>query len=156
MSLVKAKEWLQRYGLEDKIMEFDVSSATVQEAARAINCKEEEIVKTLSFIVDEKPVLIAVAGDSKIDNSKFKAEFKTKAKMIPFENVEEMIGHAAGGVCPFGMNKDVEVYLDNSIKRFAVVYPACGSSNSAVKLTVNELEKASNYKKWIDVCKDMQ
>lgn len=156
MSLVKAKEWLQKYGLEDKIMEFDVSSATVQEAARAINCKEEEIVKTLSFIVDEKPVLIAVAGDSKIDNSKFKAEFKTKAKMIPFENVEEMIGHAAGGVCPFGMNKDVEVYLDNSIKRFAVVYPACGSSNSAVKLTVNELEKASNYKKWIDVCKDMQ
>lgn len=156
MSLVKAKEWLQKYGLEDKIMEFDVSSATVQEAARAINCKEEEIVKTLSFIADEKPVLIAVAGDSKIDNSKFKAEFKTKAKMIPFENVEEMIGHAAGGVCPFGMNKDVEVYLDNSIKRFAVVYPACGSSNSAVKLTVNELEKASNYKKWIDVCKDMQ
>ena len=156
MSVVKAKEWLQKYGLEDKIMEFDVSSATVQEAARAINCKEEEIVKTLSFIVDEKPVLIAVAGDSKIDNSKFKAEFKTKAKMIPFENVEEMIGHAAGGVCPFGMNKDVEVYLDNSIKRFAVVYPACGSSNSAVKLTVNELEKASNYKKWIDVCKDMQ
>lgn len=156
MSLVKAKEWLQKYGLEDKIMEFDVSSATVQEAARAINCKEEEIVKTLSFIVNEKPVLIAVAGDSKIDNSKFKAEFKTKAKMIPFENVEEMIGHAAGGVCPFGMNKDVEVYLDNSIKRFAVVYPACGSSNSAVKLTVNELEKASNYKKWIDVCKDMQ
>lgn len=156
MSFIKAKKCLQKYGLEDKIMEFDVSSATVSEAAKAINCKEEEIVKTLSFIIEEKPVLIAIAGDSKIDNSKFKAEFKTKAKMIPFENVEEMIGHAVGGVCPFGVNENVEVYLDNSIKRFTIVYPACGSSNSAVKLTVDELEKASNYKKWVDVCKDTQ
>ena len=153
MSLVKAKEYLTKYGLENKIMEFDVSSATVKEAAKAINCKEEKIVKTLSFIVNDIPILIAVAGDSKIDNSKFKAEFQTKAKMIPFDNVEELIGHAVGGVCPFGINENVEVYLDNSLKRFDIVYPACGSSNSAVKLTLYELEKASNCKKWIDVCK---
>lgn len=156
MSFVKAKKYLQQYGLEDRIMEFDVSSATVEEAANAINCKKEEIVKTLSFIVGDKPILIAVAGDSKIDNSKFKVEFKTKAKMIPFDNVEELIGHAVGGVCPFGINKNVEVYLDNSLKRFKIVYPACGSSNSAVKLTLDELEKTSNYQKWIDVCKNIQ
>ena len=156
MSLVRAKEYLKKYGLENKIMEFDVSSATVKEAAKAINCKEGEIVKTLSFIVNDIPILIAVAGDSKIDNSKFKSEFKTKAKMIPFDNVEELIGHAVGGVCPFGINENVEVYLDNSLKRFAIVYPACGSSNSAVKLTLDELEKASNFNKWIDVCKSIQ
>ena len=156
MSLVRAKEYLKKYGLENKIMEFDVSSATVKEAATAINCKEGEIVKTLSFIVNDIPILIAVAGDSKIDNSKFKAEFQIKAKMIPFDNVEELIGHAVGGVCPFGINENVEVYLDNSLKRFEIVYPACGSSNSAVKLTLDELEKASNYNKWIDVCKSIQ
>ena len=120
MSLLKAKEHLQKYGLENRIMEFDVSSATVSEAARVINCKEEEIAKTLSFIVDDKPILIVVAGDCKIDNSKFKAEFQTKAKMIPFDNVEELIGHAVGGVCPFGINENVDVYLDNSLKRFKI------------------------------------
>lgn len=155
MSLSKAKEYLQKYGLENKIMEFNVSSATVEEAAKAINCSEGEIVKTLSFIVDEKPILIAIAGDCKVDNSKFKEEFKTKAKMIPFENVEEMIGHAVGGVCPFGIKENVEVYLDKSLKRFVTVYPACGSSNSAVKLTLEELEKTSKYKKWIDICKNV-
>ncbi len=156
MSLVKVKEYLKKYGLENEIMEFSVSSATVEEAAKAINCKEGEIVKTLSFIVDDKPILVAVAGDSKIDNSKFKAEFDTKAKMIPFDSVEELIGHAVGGVCPFGINENVDVYLDNSLKRFEIIYPACGSSNSAVKLTLDELEKTSNYKKWIDVCKSIQ
>lgn len=156
MSLLKAKEVLQRYGLEDRIMEFDVLSSTVKEAAKAINCKEEEIAKTLSFIVEDKPILIVVAGDSKIDNSKFKTEFKTKAKMIPIDNVEEMIGHAVGGVCPFGVNKNVDVYLDDSLKRFEIIYPACGSSNSAVKLTLDELEKTSNYRKWIDICKGIQ
>lgn len=156
MSFVKAKKYLQQYGLEDRIMEFDASSATVEEAANAINCKKEEIVKTLSFIVGDKPILIAAAGDSKIDNRKFKEEFHTKAKMIPFENVEELTGHAVGGVCPFGINENVDVYLDNSLKRFKIIYPACGSSNSAVKLTLDELEKTSNYKKWIDVCKDTQ
>ena len=153
MSLEKAKEYLKKYGLEDKIMEFPVSSATVEEAAKAINCKEEEIAKTLSFIVDDKPILIAVAGDTKIDNSKYKAEFHTKAKMIPFDIVEKLIGHAVGGVCPFGVNENVDVYLDNSLKRFKIVYPACGSSNSAVKLSLNELEKTKKKKKWIDVCK---
>ncbi len=153
MSLVKVKEYFKKYGLENEIMEFSVSSATVEEAAKAINCKEGEIVKTLSFIVDDKPILIAVAGDCKIDNNKFKAEFHTKAKMIPFDSVEELIGHPVGGVCPFGINENVDVYLDNSLKRFEIVYPACGSSNSAIKLTLNELEKTSNYKKWIDVCK---
>ena len=156
MSLVRAKEYLKKYGLENKIMEFDVSSATVKEAAKAINCKEGEIVKTLSFIVNDIPILIAVAGDSKIDNSKFKAEFQIKAKMIPFDNVEELIGHGVGGVCPFGINENIEIYLDNSLKRFSIVYPACGSSNSAVKLTLDELETASNYKKWNDVCKSIQ
>lgn len=156
MSFVKAKEYLQKCGLEDKIMEFNVSSATVEEAAKAINCKEEEIVKILSFIVKDKPILIAAAGDSKIDNSKFKAEFHTKAKMIQFDQVEELTGHAVGGVCPFGINENVDVYLDESLKRFKIIYPACGSSNSAVKLTLEELEKASNYKKWIDVCKALQ
>lgn len=155
MSFLKAKEYLQKFGLENRIMEFSVSSATVEEAAKAINCKKEEIVKTLSFIVQDKPILIAVAGDTKIDNSKFKAEFHTKAKMIPFDYVEEFIGHAVGGVCPFGINENVDVYLDNSLKRFKIIYPACGSSNSAVKLTLDELEKASNYKKWVDVCKDI-
>ena len=155
MSLVKAKEYLQKFGLENKIMEFSVSSATVEEAAKAINCKEEEIVKTLSFILDDKPILVAVAGDSKIDNSKFKAEFHTKAKMIPYDSVEELVGHAVGGVCPFGVKENVDVYLDSSLKRFKIVYPACGSPNSAVKLTLDELEKTSNYKKWIDVCKSI-
>lgn len=155
MSLVKAKNHLQKFGLENKIMEFSVSSATVDEAAKAIHCKEEEIAKTLSFIVSDKPILIVVAGDCKIDNSKFKAEFQTKAKMIPFDDVENLIGHAVGGVCPFGINENVDVYLDDSLKRFEIVYPACGSSNSAIELTLDELEKTSHYKKWIDVCKDI-
>lgn len=153
MSLVKAREYLEKFGLENRIMEFSVSSATVEEAAKAINCKEGEIAKTLSFIVDNKPILIVVAGDSKIDNSKYKAEFSTKAKMIPFDNVEELIGHVVGGVCPFGVKDGVTIYLDNSLKRFEILYPACGSTNSAIKLTVDELEKISNYKKWVDVCK---
>lgn len=153
MSFFKAKENLQKYGLENKIMEFTVSSATVKEAAKAIDCKEEEIAKTLSFIVSDHPILIVVAGDSKIDNSKFKREFHTKAKMIPFDQVENLIGHAVGGVCPFGVNEGVTVYLDDSLKRFEVIYPACGSANSAVKLSLDELENASNYQKWVDVCK---
>ena len=153
MSFLKAKENLQKYGLENKIMEFTVSSATVKEAAKAIDCKEEEIAKTLSFIVSDHPILIVVAGDSNKDNSKFKREFHTKAKMIPFDQVENLIGHAVGGVCPFGVDEGVTVYLDDSLKRFEVIYPACGSANSAVKLTLDELEKASNYQKWVDVCK---
>ncbi len=155
MSFVKAKEYLKQYGLENKIMEFPVSSATVEEAAKAVNCREEEIAKTLSFIVEDKPILIVIAGDKKIDNPKYKAEFHTKAKMIPFENVEELVGHEVGGVCPFGINENVQVYLDTSLKRFPITYPACGSSNSAIKLTIEELEKTSNYERWVDVCKSV-
>lgn len=149
----KAKDHLEKYGMKNLIMEFDVSSATVGEAAIAVGCSEGEIAKTLSFIVDEKPILIVVAGDVKIDNAKYRAEFRTKAKMIPFESVERLTGHAVGGVCPFGINDGVAVYLDDSLKRYDTVYPACGSSNSAVKLTIAELEKASEFEKWIDVCK---
>ena len=156
MSFVKAKEHIKKFGLEERVMEFDVSSATVGEAAKAVGCEEEEIAKTLSFLVEDGPILIVVAGNCKIENSKYKAEFHKKAKMIPFENVEEFIGHGVGGVCPFGMNENVKVYLDVSLKAFEVVYPACGSANSAVKLTLEELEKTSNYLKWVDVCKGME
>ncbi len=155
MSFERAKEYLKEYGLENKVMEFPVSSATVEEAAKAVGCEEKEIAKTLSFIVDDKPILIVVAGDCKIDNSKYKAEFHKKAKMIPFADVEELIGHSVGGVCPFGIKEGVTVYLDDSLKRFDTIYPACGSSNSAVKLTIEELEKASNFEKWVDVCKNV-
>ena len=153
MSFIKAKEYLKKFNLEDRIMEFDVSSATVKEASNALGCTEGEIAKTLSFLVSNKPILIVTAGDSKIDNSKYKKEFNIKAKMIAFDEVEKIIGHSVGGVCPFGINENVEVYLDESLKQYEIIYPACGSSNSAVKLTINELEKTSNYLKWVDVCK---
>lgn len=155
MSLEKAKEYLKKYGLEDEIMEFDVSSATVADAAKALNCEEEKIAKTLSFLVGDEVILIVVSGGSKVDNSKFKAEFHTKAKMIPFDNVEELVGHAVGGVCPFGVNDNVLTYLDVSLKKFEFIYPACGSSNSAIKLTLDQLEKVTKYEKWIDVCKNI-
>lgn len=155
MSFIQAKEHLKKYGLDDRVMEFDVSSATVKEAAEALGCEEKDIAKTLSFIVDDKPILIVVSGDSKIDNSKYKAEFHTKAKMIAFDDVEKLIGHAVGGVCPFGINDGVVVYLDESLKKLETIYPACGSSNSAVRLSLSELEKSSTYQKWIDVCKEI-
>lgn len=154
MSLEIAKNYLKKYHLEGRIMEFTTSSATVEEAAQALNCTEGEIAKTLSFLVEEKPILIVVAGDKKIDNSKYKGEFHKKAKMIPFDQVEGFIGHKVGGVCPFGIKDNVDVYLDESLKKYETIYPACGSSNSAVKLSIPELEQASNYKKWIDVCKE--
>lgn len=156
MAFERAKQHLKGFGLDGKVMEFEVSSATVKEAAIAAKCKEAEIAKTLSFMVEDKSVLIVVAGDQKIDNSKYKAEFHTKAKMLAFEEVESLIGHAVGGVCPFGINEGVDVYLDESLKRFEIVYPACGSSNSAVKLSIAELESASGYLKWIDVCKAIE
>ena len=154
MSLEKAKEHLKKYELDKNVMEFTTSSATVEEAAQALNCTEGEIAKTLSFLVEDKPILIVVAGDAKIDNSKYKGEFHKKAKMIPFDEVENLIGHKVGGVCPFGIKEGVDVYLDVSLQKYETIYPAAGSSNSAVKLTIKELEKASNYKKWIDVCKE--
>ena len=156
MAFDKAKAHLDKYQLGDRVMVFDVSSATVEAAAKAVGCEEAKIAKTLSFLVGENPILIVTAGDVKIDNKKYKTEFHAKAKMIPFENVEEIIGHAAGGVCPFGIQEGVKVFLDESLKRFEIVYPACGTGNSAVKLTIEELEKASNYEKWLDVCKVLE
>jgi len=154
MSIEKVKEYFKKFNLENKILEFDVSSATVELAAQALQCEPSRIAKTLSFKVDEKPILIVFSGDARVDNSKFKKEFKSKAKMLSFEEVESLIGHAVGGVCPFAVNEGVKVYLDNSLKRFDVVYPACGSSNSAIKLTIAELEKyTDSFNGWVDVSK---
>ena len=154
MSIEKVREYFKPFGIEDKILEFPVSSATVELAAKALNTDGCRIAKTLSFSVNDSPVLIVTAGDAKIDNKKYKTFFGAKAKMLTFEEVEEKIGHAVGGVCPFGINDGVKVYLDECIKRFPTVFPACGSSNSAIELTPEELEKHSEFFiEWIDVCK---
>ena len=153
MSLNNVKEYFKKYNMEDKIIELSSSSATVKEAAEALGTEEALIAKTLSFIIEDRPILIVAAGDAKIDNSKYKGYFHTKAKMIPFEEVNNLIGHNPGGVCPFAIKENVTVYLDESLKRFEHIYPACGSGNSAIKLTIEELEKYSNYTNWIDVCK---
>lgn len=154
MAIEKVRTYFKNLEIEDKIQEFEVSSATVELAAQALGCEPERIAKTLSFKIDERPILIVAAGDAKIDNPKYKAQFGTKAKMLAFEEVEPMIGHAVGGVCPFAINEGVEVYLDESLRRFKTVFPACGSSNSAIELSIEELEKYSGYKEWIDVCKN--
>lgn len=153
MSIEKVKEYFNAYGMKERIREFDVSSATVSLAANALGCEEARIAKTLSFGVGEKTVLIVTAGDMKIDNPKYKQQFSTKAKMLPFERVEECVGHAVGGVCPFAVNSGVEVWLDLSLKRFETVFPACGSSNSAIELSISELEKYASPLGWVDVCK---
>ncbi len=154
MSIEKVREYFKGYGIEDKVMEFAVSSATVELAAQALNTDGCRIAKTLSFSVNDSPILIVTAGDAKIDNKKYKAFFGAKAKMLSFDEVEDKIGHAVGGVCPFGINDGVKVYLDDSIKRFDTVFPACGSSNSAIELTPEELEKYScSFIEWVDVCK---
>lgn len=153
MSIEKVKAYFKTYGMEERIQEFEVSSATVTLAAQALGCDEARIAKTLSFHVGDKVVLIVAAGDTKIDNSKYKAQFNTKAKMLAFEEAESLIGHAVGGVCPFAVNDGVEVYLDESLKRFDTVFPACGSANSAIELSIDELEKYSDCIAWIDVCK---
>ena len=154
MAFDKAKAHLEKYGLGDRVKVFDVSSATVELAAAALGCEGARICKSLSFKIDEdRSVLVLTSGDCKVDNAKFKAYFGKKATMLSFEECEAKIGHAVGGVCPFGINDGVDVYLDESMKRFEIMYPACGSSNSAVELTIEELEKCSEYKEWIDVCK---
>ena len=153
MAIEKVKEYFNRFGIADRVQEFTVSSATVELAAQALNCEPCRIAKTLSFMVDGRAVLIVAAGDAKIDNPKYKAQFGTKAKMLTPDDAETLIGHAVGGVCPFGINEGVTVYLDNSLKRFETVFPACGSSNSAIELSIEELEKYSGYVAWIDVCK---
>lgn len=153
MAVEKVKEYFRKYGMENRVQEFDVSSATVELAAEALHCEPCRIAKTLSFMVDGHPVLIVAAGDAKIDNPKYKAQFGTKAKMLTPDEAQTMIGHAVGGVCPFAINAGVVVYLDVSLKRFQTVFPACGSSNSAIELTIEELENYSSYAAWIDVCK---
>ena len=153
MAIDKVKEYFKEFGIENRIREFEVSSATVALAAQALGCEECRIAKTLSFHVNDKVVLIVAAGDAKIDNPKYKAQFATKAKMLALEEAESLIGHAVGGVCPFAVNDGVEVYLDESLKRFETVFPACGSSNSAIELNLEELKKYSNSLAWIDVCK---
>lgn len=153
MAIEKVREYFKEIGIEDRILEFDVSSATVELAAQALGCEGKRIAKSLSFLVDGKAIIIVTAGDGKIDNPKYKAEFHTKAKMLSPDQVDELIGHSIGGVCPFGINPDVRVFLDESLKRFETVFPACGSSNSAIELTVDELYKYSNAEKWVDVCK---
>lgn len=153
MAIDKVKEYFKQYNKENDVIELVESSATVHDAAIALGCDEAHIAKTMSYIVNDKPILIVLAGDTKVDNSKFKQQFSCKARMIQPELLEELIGHSAGGVCPFAIKENVLVYLDESLKRFDFVYPACGSSNSAIKLSISELEKYSNYKEWIDVGK---
>ena len=153
MSIKKVREYFKTKGMEERIQEFDISSATVALAARALQCEESRIAKTLSFHIDNKVVLIVTAGDVKINNAKYKAQFGIKAKMLSFDEAKPLIGHAVGGVCPFAVNAGVETYLDISLKRFDTVFPACGSSNSAIELSLEELEECSNFISWIDVCK---
>ena len=153
MSVEKVRKYFKTKGIDDRIQEFEVSSATVALAAKALHCEENRIAKTLSFHIGEKVILIVAAGDTKIDNAKYKAQFATKAKMLSFDEAEPLVGHAIGGVCPFAVNAGVETYLDVSLKRFSTVFPACGSPNSAIELSLEELEEYSGFIKWIDVCK---
>ena len=153
MSIEKVRAYFKNEGLEERIREFDVSSATVELAAQALNCEPRRIAKTLSFHVGERVVLAVLAGDAKIDNKKYKAQFGTKAKMLSREETGPLVGYDVGGICPFAVNEGVEVYLDQSLKRFDTVYPACGSANSAIELTIPELERYSCSKGWVDLSK---
>jgi len=157
MSISRAKSYLAEKGVDpSRVLEFDVSSATVALAAQALGCAEERIAKSLAFRIPGDPdriLLVVTAGDVKVDNAKYKARFQSKAKMLERESAETCTGHAAGGVCPFGVNEGVEIYLDESLRRFTTVFPAAGSSNSAIEMTVSELEKVSGALGWVDVCK---
>jgi prolyl-tRNA editing enzyme YbaK/EbsC (Cys-tRNA(Pro) deacylase) len=153
MAIERVKAYFAQHGMEHRVREFEVSSATVELAAAALGCDGCRIAKSLSFMVDGKAVLIVAAGDAKVDNGRYKAQFGTKAKMLTPDEAVELLGHAVGGVCPFALNEGVTVYLDESLKRFPTVFPACGSSNSAIELTIAELEQHSGYIAWVDVCK---
>ena len=153
MAIEVVREYLKKWDADKRIIEFDTSSATVELAALAVGCEPARIAKTLSFLVEDHAILIVAAGDAKVDNSKYKAQFHTKAKMLSPDQVTEMIGHAVGGVCPFGVKPGVEIYLDESLRRFDTVFPASGSSNSAIELSMEELERFSGSTNWIDVCK---
>lgn len=156
MSIAAVRDYLTPFGLADKILEFSTSSATVELAAQALGVEGKRIAKTLSFLVGDQCVLIVAAGDAKVDNPKYKAQFHTKAKMLPHDLVPEYVGHAVGGVCPFAVKEGVAVYLDESLRRFETVFPAAGSANSAIELTIPELERYAQTAQWIDVCKGWQ
>ena len=156
MSIERVRAYFTTLGIENRIQEFDVSSATVELAALALGVDGARIAKTLSFLVGDKCVLIVAAGDARVDNKKYKAHFGAKAKMLAHDDVPEYIGHAVGGVCPFAVNDGVEVWLDESLRRFETVFPACGSASSAIELTIPELECYSRCNGWVDVCKDWQ
>lgn len=156
MAIEKVREYLKKWGRDADIMEFDTSSATVEMAANALDVEPCRIAKTLSFRTEDSAMLIVAAGDAKIDNSKFKSEFGLKAKMLTPEEVLQYTGHAVGGVCPFGLAQEIPVYSDISMKRFDTIFPACGSSNSAIQLTCDELEEYASSEKWVDVCKGWQ
>lgn len=154
MSIEKVKEYFRQYGMEDRVWEKEHSSATVEEAAEALGCEPQRIAKTLSFQAGDRVVLVVTAGDRKIDNKKYREQFGCKAKMLKFEEVEDLVGHAVGGVCPFAVKEGVEVYLDESLKRFETVFPAAGSGNSMIELSIEELERYSHSLQWVDVCKE--
>ena len=153
MSIEKVREYFKTLNIDGRILEFDVSSATVELAAKALNCEGARIAKSISFMKNDEPILVVTAGDMKIDNAKYKKKFGVKAKMLTPDEAPKLVGHAVGGVCPFAVNDGVKVYLDESLKRFDTVFPACGSSNSAIEVTVAELEKLSKCDEWVDVCK---
>lgn len=155
MSIIKVREYLKNYNLDNKIQEFESSSATVELAALRLNCIPDRIAKTLAFKLKDQVILIVVSGTSKIDNQKYKETFKTKASMLNFDEVESLVGHPVGGVCPFAINDNISVYLDESLKQFETVFPACGTTSSAIELTIKELELASNYKSWVNVTKEI-
>jgi len=157
MSFIKVQDYFKKYNMEDRIIVFEnAKSATVNEAAEVLGCEGARIAKTLSFKLKEGVLLVVAAGDARVDNSKFRACFNEKANMVKFDEVESLVGHAVGGVCPFAINEGINVYLDESLKRFETVYPACGSDNSAIELTIPELEKYSKFTSWVDVCKDWE
>ena len=156
MSFERVKNYLAPFGLADRCIDLKDSSATVALAAQALGTEEARIAKTMSFLLDDTPLIVVVAGDARVDNHKFKETFHKKAKMIPGADCEKYIGHRPGGVCPFDLPDTVPVYLDVSMKRFGIVYPAAGTDHSAVKLTLEELEKASRSRGWVDVCKNWE
>ena len=154
MSIEKVRSYFRQWpGMEERILEFPISSATVADAAKAVGTEERRIAKTLSFMLDEGPILVVAAGDAKIDNKKFKGTFHKKASMLKVDELPELVGHPVGGVCPFGIREGVKVYLDQSLRRFPTVFPACGSANSAIELTIPELETYSRFAEWVDVCR---
>ena len=153
MAVEKVKEFLKKRGEPERVIEFAESTATSEEAARVLNCEVGRIAKTISVFVDKKPILILLSGDMKLDNKKFKARFNCRPHMIPVDEVESLIGHAVGGVCPFAVNEGVPIYFDESLKRFEYIYPAAGSSNSIAKFTPEELPRYINFADWVDVAK---